>query len=96
MYRFFVLGWIALVTQSYVTATIPEYIEIEARVVCDTVNFASNPRHYYLYDLFDHDPSMPHHAMPEGRAKQVFCKLDHGAIYLFIAGRRHTAWSYGV
>jgi hemolysin III len=27
-----------------------------------------------------------YHALPEGRAKRVFVKLDHGAIYLFIAG----------
>ena len=34
------------------------------RVICDTVNFAQyEDRHYYLYDLFDHDPSLPHHAM---------------------------------
>lgn len=45
------------------------YKGTSARVVCDTVNFASNPRHYYLYDLFDHDPSMPHHAMPEHSKK---------------------------
>lgn len=37
-----------------------------ARIVCDYVEFASRPeRHYYLYDLFDHDPNMAHHAMPE-------------------------------
>jgi len=27
-----------------------------------------------------------YHALPAGRAKRVFLKLDHGAIYLFIAG----------
>jgi hemolysin III len=27
-----------------------------------------------------------YHALPPGRAKRVFMKLDHGAIYLFIAG----------
>ncbi|MBK1684530.1 PAQR family membrane homeostasis protein TrhA [Rhodoferax fermentans] len=35
-----------------------------------------------------------YHAMPEGRAKQVFCKLDHGAIYLFIAGT-YTPFALG-
>jgi len=36
------------------------------RIVCDAVGFDSYAdRTYYLYDLFDHDPSMPHHAMPE-------------------------------
>jgi channel protein (hemolysin III family) len=27
-----------------------------------------------------------YHALPAGRAKRIFLKLDHGAIYLFIAG----------
>lgn len=35
-----------------------------------------------------------YHAMPTGRAKRVFCKLDHGAIYLFIAGS-YTPFSLG-
>src|SRR5574340_14084 len=31
-----------------------------ARIVCDTLDFASQPdRRYFLYDLFDHDPNMP-------------------------------------
>lgn len=42
------------------------------RIVCDYLNFANNPdRHYYLYDLFDHDPNLPHHAMPE-HSKQLY------------------------
>ncbi|HKZ96548.1 MAG TPA: class I SAM-dependent methyltransferase [Hyphomicrobiaceae bacterium] len=45
------------------------YKGTSARVVCDTVNFAATGRRYYLYDLFDHDPSMPHHAMPEHSRK---------------------------
>lgn len=37
-----------------------------ARILCGAVNFAQRvDHHYYLYDLFDHDPSMPHHAMSE-------------------------------
>jgi len=40
------------------------------RVICDAVGFANHTdRHYYLYDLFDHDPNMPHHAMPEHSRK---------------------------
>jgi O-methyltransferase len=36
-----------------------------ARIMCDTIEFSKYPdRHYFLYDLFEHDPSMPHHAMP--------------------------------
>jgi len=43
-----------------------------ARIVCDYLDFAQHPeRHYYLYDLFDHDPNMPHHSMPE-HSKQLY------------------------
>ncbi len=35
-----------------------------------------------------------YHAMPTGRAKRVFLKLDHGAIYLFIAGT-YTPFALG-
>jgi hemolysin III len=36
-----------------------------------------------------------YHALPRGRAKRVFLKLDHGAIYLFIAGS-YTPFALGV
>jgi hemolysin III len=35
-----------------------------------------------------------YHALPSGRAKRVFLKLDHGAIYLFIAGT-YTPFALG-
>lgn len=35
-----------------------------------------------------------YHALPGGRAKRVFLKLDYGAIYLFIAGS-YTPFSLG-
>lgn len=36
------------------------------RVICDAVDFARYaPRRYWLYDLFEHDLDLPHHAMPE-------------------------------
>lgn len=35
-----------------------------------------------------------YHALPAGRAKRIFCKLDHGAIYLFIAGS-YTPFALG-
>ena len=45
------------------------------RVICDAVDFANRKdRHYYLYDLFDHDPSLPHHAMPE-HSKQLYASV---------------------
>lgn len=41
-----------------------------ARIVCDCVDFVAHPeKHYYLYDLFEHDASMPHHDMPEHGAE---------------------------
>lgn len=36
-----------------------------------------------------------YHALPAGRAKRVFMKLDHGAIYLLIAGS-YTPFALGV
>jgi hemolysin III len=35
-----------------------------------------------------------YHALPAGRAKRVFVRLDHGAIYLFIAGS-YTPFTLG-
>ncbi|MCZ8185610.1 MAG: class I SAM-dependent methyltransferase [Beijerinckiaceae bacterium] len=46
------------------------YKGMTARVICDNVDFARHTdRHYYLYDLFDHDPSMPHLPMLEHSAR---------------------------
>lgn len=47
------------------------YRGTSARIVCDTVGFEKTGRNYYLYDLFDHDPTMPHHAMP-AHSKQLY------------------------
>lgn len=42
------------------------YKGITARIVCDYTDFGARPdKHYYLYDLFEHDETMPHHHMPE-------------------------------
>lgn len=36
-----------------------------AKVLCDTIGFEQYPeKKYYLYDLFEHDESMAHHALP--------------------------------
>lgn len=35
-----------------------------------------------------------YHALPQGRAKRIFLKLDYGAIYLFIAGS-YTPFALG-
>lgn len=35
------------------------------RIACDAVNIAQHKKKFYLYDLFEHRPGMPHHAMPE-------------------------------
>ncbi len=35
-----------------------------------------------------------YHALPAGRAKRIFMKLDHGAIYVFIAGS-YTPFALG-
>ena len=38
-----------------------------ARTIADLVDISQ--RRYFLYDLFDHDQTMPHHSMPEHSAK---------------------------
>ncbi|MES2341252.1 MAG: TylF/MycF/NovP-related O-methyltransferase [Pseudomonadota bacterium] len=60
------------------------YKGVTARIVCDYVNFAAQTeRKYYLYDLFEHDASMPHHHMPEHsgtlfeQVKQRFADLPN-------------------
>lgn len=35
------------------------------RIACDAVHFRDHKKKFYLYDLFEHHPGMPHHAMPE-------------------------------
>jgi hypothetical protein len=41
------------------------------RILCDVLGFAGLDKRYYLYDLFDHDPAMSHHSMPE-HSQQLF------------------------
>jgi len=42
------------------------YKGVTARVAYDAAGLKDHPdRHYYLYDLFEHDETMPHHALPE-------------------------------
>lgn len=51
------------------------YKGTSARIVCDYVDFAQHSdRHYYLYDLFEHDPNMAHHAMPE-HSKDLYASV---------------------
>ena len=35
------------------------------RIIADALDFGAMDRRYYLYDLFEHDASMPHHHMIE-------------------------------
>ena len=41
------------------------YKGVSVGIVCDYVDFRNSGRHYYLYDLFEHEQSMVHHALPE-------------------------------
>ncbi|WP_374672723.1 class I SAM-dependent methyltransferase [Acidovorax temperans] len=42
------------------------YKGTSVRILCDAVDFGSSNKRWFLYDLFEHDPStMSHHAMPE-------------------------------
>lgn len=47
-----------------------------ARVVCDYVEFEKQlNKKYFLYDLFEHDNSMPHFSMPE-HSKQLYRQVQ--------------------
>lgn len=68
VWRTAVLAWAA---RSVVARGIPgDFVEsgcykgTSARILCDYLDFQDLPRDYYLYDLFVHDDSMPHHEMP--------------------------------
>lgn len=71
-WRLAVVAWAA---KSVIARNIPgDFVECAcykgttARIVCDYVDFGKSGRHYYLYDLFEHDSNMLHHAMPEHSA----------------------------
>ena len=49
---------------------------------------------FALTMVFLYFTSTLYHALPEGRAKTLFLKLDHGAIYFFIAGS-YTPFALG-
>lgn len=47
-----------------------------ARIVCDYLDFQQRfDKQYFLYDLFEHDETMPHHAMPE-HSKQLYAQVQ--------------------
>ncbi len=42
------------------------YKGVTARIAYDAAGLVNHPdRHYYLYDLFEHDVTMAHHALPD-------------------------------
>lgn len=72
IWRMAVLAWAA---RTAIRCGIPgDFVECAcyrgtaARVVCDTVDFSATGRKYYLYDLFEHDASMPHLPMDKHSA----------------------------
>jgi O-methyltransferase len=69
IWRHYVLAWVA---KSVLSRKVPgDFVECacykgtSARIICDYVDFSNSGKTYYLYDLFEHDESMVHHAMPE-------------------------------
>ncbi len=69
VWRHYVLAWVA---KSVLSRKVPgDFVECacykgtSARIICDYVDFSNSGKNYYLYDLFEHDKSMAHHAMPE-------------------------------
>lgn len=41
------------------------YKGTSAKILCEYLDFNKTGKHYYLYDLFEHDDTMDHHNMPE-------------------------------
>ena len=74
VWRLHVVAWAA---RSVIARKIPgDFVECAcykggtAKLVADYTDFGTlTDRTYYLYDLFEHDPGMPHHAMPEHSKK---------------------------
>jgi hypothetical protein len=62
------------------------YRGTSARIVADYVDLKSTDKNFYLYDLFEHDESMPHEAMPEHGVelydvvKQRFAGIDNAHV----------------
>ncbi len=50
------------------------YKGTSARITADAIDFAASDKQWYLYDLFEHDASMPHHGMPE-HADTLFAEV---------------------
>ncbi len=76
------------------------YKGITARIACDYTNFGEQiGRHYYLYDLFEHDESMPHHMMPDHgstlfeQTRERFADLPNVSV---IEGRVPDSFAQGV
>jgi len=88
VWRLHVVAWAA---KSVISRKIPgDFVECAcykgntARIVSDYTDFAQQQdRTYYLYDLFEHDASMIHHAMPEHsntlyeKVKQKFADMPN-------------------
>lgn len=59
------------------------YKGTSARIVCDYLDLGRSDKHYYLYDIFEHDAGMDHHDMPEhgadlyGKVKQRFADMQN-------------------
>ena len=49
------------------------YTGTTAKIICDLIDFKTQNRKYYLYDLFDHDPDMLHPKMLE-HSKELYQK----------------------
>lgn len=56
------------------------YRGITARILCDYLDFEDSDKSFYLYDLFEHQDAMNHHAMPAHSASlydEVCARFDH-------------------
>lgn len=45
-----------------------------ARILCDAMNFGASSKRFFLYDLFEHDATMQHPALPE-HSRQLYASV---------------------
>lgn len=61
-----------------------------ARIITDLTGLAGTNRRYFLYDIFEHDQSMPHHSMPDhgqGLFEQVKARFADAPNVIVTKGR---------
>ncbi len=100
LWRYVTLAWAARQVQGLEGAFVECgcYKGTSARIIADVADLANSGRPYFLYDLFEHDASMPHHHMREHGADlfaQVKARFADLANVHVIQGRVPDSFNQG-